>query len=96
MEVSHYMKNFEMHDEHVPLRFIFSGIFFIKINFSFNFRLARSKKLLSLINKNFGTLAFCRRWIDRLGETKYLMSLKDLCDKGIVTPYPPLCDQVNF
>nr|CAD2181619.1 unnamed protein product [Meloidogyne enterolobii] len=75
MEVSHYMKNFEMHDEHVPLR------------------LARSKKLLSLINKNFGTLAFCRRWIDRLGETKYLMSLKDLCDKGIVTPYPPLCDQ---
>lgn len=20
------------------------------------------------------------------------MALKDLCDKGIVTPYPPLCD----
>uniref|UniRef100_A0A914IAA2 Methionine aminopeptidase 2 n=1 Tax=Globodera rostochiensis TaxID=31243 RepID=A0A914IAA2_GLORO len=75
METSHYMKNFDLHDEHIPLR------------------LARSKKLLATINKNFGTLAFCRRWLDRLGETKYLMSLRDLCDKDIVTPYPPLCDQ---
>lgn len=32
-----------------------------------------------------------RRWLDRLGETKYAMALKDLCDKGIVTAYPPLC-----
>lgn len=55
-------------------------------------RLARSKGLLNVINKNFGTLAFCRRWLDRLGETKYLMALKDLCDKGIVQAYPPLCD----
>uniref|UniRef100_A0A914R4P8 Methionine aminopeptidase 2 n=1 Tax=Parascaris equorum TaxID=6256 RepID=A0A914R4P8_PAREQ len=55
-------------------------------------RLARSKNLLNVITKNFGTLAFCRRWLDRLGETKYLMALKDLCDKGIVQPYPPLCD----
>ncbi|CAB3409419.1 unnamed protein product [Caenorhabditis bovis] len=55
-------------------------------------RLQKSKGLLSLIDKNFSTLAFCRRWIDRLGETKYLMALKDLCDKGIVDPYPPLCD----
>jgi len=56
-------------------------------------RLARSRQLLSTINKNFSTLAFCRRWLDRLGETKYLMALKDLCEKGIVNPYPPLCDQ---
>jgi len=55
-------------------------------------RLARSKQLLNTINKHFGTLAFCRRWLDRLGETKYLMALKDLCDKQIVVPYPPLCD----
>ncbi|EPB67422.1 methionine aminopeptidase, type II [Ancylostoma ceylanicum] len=74
MECSHYMKNFELAEEHIPLR------------------LARSKALLNTIDKNFGTLAFCRRWVDRLGETKYLMSLKDLCDKGIVDPYPPLCD----
>ncbi|MCL4141784.1 UNVERIFIED_CONTAM: hypothetical protein GTU68_035455, partial [Idotea baltica] len=55
-------------------------------------RLTKSKHLLNVINQNFGTLAFCRRWLDRLGETKYLMALKDLCDKGIIDPYPPLCD----
>ncbi|ROT68046.1 hypothetical protein C7M84_013825 [Penaeus vannamei] len=43
-------------------------------------------------SQNFGTLAFCRRWLDRLGESKYLMALKDLCEKGIIDPYPPLCD----
>ena len=56
------------------------------------YRLAKSKQLLNVINQNFGTLAFCRRWLDRLDQTKYLMALKDLCDKGIVDPYPPLCD----
>lgn len=70
----------------------------ISLSFSFYlyfflfFRLARSKQLLNVINQNFGTLAFCRRWLDRLGQTKYLMALKDLCDKGIVDPYPPLSD----
>ncbi|KAF5402881.1 Methionine aminopeptidase 2 [Paragonimus heterotremus] len=56
-------------------------------------RLSRSKQLLNVIERNFGTLAFCRRWLDRLGETKYLMALRNLCDVGIVDPYPPLCDQ---
>jgi len=55
-------------------------------------RMTKSKQLWSLINKNFGTLAFCRRWLDRLGETRYLLGLKDLCDKGVVEAYPPLCD----
>ncbi|POO02004.1 Peptidase M24A, methionine aminopeptidase, subfamily [Trema orientale] len=55
-------------------------------------RLPRAKQLLATINKNFSTLAFCRRYLDRLGETKYLMALKNLCDAGIVQPYPPLCD----
>ncbi|CAN1847940.1 Methionine aminopeptidase 2B [Linum perenne] len=55
-------------------------------------RMARSKQLLATIDKNFSTLAFCRRYLDRLGETKYLMALKNLCDSGIVQPYPPLCD----
>ncbi|XP_066992667.1 methionine aminopeptidase 2 [Anabrus simplex] len=72
MEVSHYMKNFDM--GYVPLR------------------LQSSKSLLNVINKNFSTLAFCRRWLDRVGCTKYIMALKDLCDKGVVDPYPPLCD----
>ncbi|CAG9863937.1 unnamed protein product [Phyllotreta striolata] len=55
-------------------------------------RLQSSKGLLNVINKNFGTLAFCKRWLDRAGATKYQMALKDLCDKGIVDDYPPLCD----
>ena len=55
-------------------------------------RMQKSKLLLNTINKHFGTLAFCRRWLDRLGETRYLMALKDLGEKGIVDPYPPLVD----
>lgn len=59
---------------------------------NFFFRLQSSKSLLNVINKNFGTLAFCKRWLDRAGATKYQMALKDLCDKGVVDAYPPLCD----
>lgn len=55
-------------------------------------RLPRAKSLLATIDKNFGTLAFCRRFLDRIGEEKYLMALKNLCDVGVVDPYPPLCD----
>ena len=84
LECSHYMKNF--HAPHVPLR------------------LPRSKKLLAHINKTFGTLAFCRRWLEREdgGSTavngtkgkqdKYMGALKNLCDVGIIQPYPPLVD----
>ena len=55
-------------------------------------RLPKAKQLLHFINKNFDTLAFCRRWIDRAGEEKYLLALRNLCDVGIIQPYPPLCD----
>ncbi|CAI6001432.1 unnamed protein product, partial [Closterium sp. NIES-65] len=55
-------------------------------------RLPRAKQLLATIDRNFGTLAFCRRYLDRLGETKYLMALKNLCDAGVVQPHPPLCE----
>lgn len=55
-------------------------------------RLQSSKQLLNLINKNFGTLAFCKRWLERAGASRYAMALKDLCDKGVVNAYPPLCD----
>jgi len=51
-----------------------------------------AKKLLGVIDKNFSSLAFCRRWLDFAGETRYLGALKQLCDAGIVNPYPPLCD----
>jgi len=53
-------------------------------------RLPKAKQLLGVIDRNFGTLAFCRRFLDRLGEQRYIMALKNLCDNGIVQPYPPL------
>lgn len=55
-------------------------------------RSGRARSLLATIDKNFGTLAFCRRYLDRLGEEKYLMGLKSLTESGVVVPYPPLCD----
>ena len=58
-------------------------------------RMLSSKKLLGHINKTFGTLAFCRRWLERIDggsahihnmggntgqQTKYMGALKNLCD----------------
>ncbi|KAF8971681.1 peptidase M24, structural domain-containing protein [Flammula alnicola] len=56
-------------------------------------RLTSAKSLLKSINKNFGTLPFCRRYLDRVGESKYLLALNHLVQQGIVQDYPPLCDQ---
>lgn len=56
MDVSHYMKNFDL--QYVPIK------------------LQSSKSLLNTINKNFGTLAFCKRWLDRVGAQRYQMGLK--------------------
>mmetsp|Transcript_13513 Transcript_13513/g.37103 ORF Transcript_13513/g.37103 Transcript_13513/m.37103 type:complete len:473 (+) Transcript_13513:112-1530(+) len=55
-------------------------------------RVKSSKALLHCIEQNFGTLAFCRRWLDDLGQTRHLMALKNLVDNDLVQPYPPLCD----
>lgn len=41
-------------------------------------RLASAKNLLNVINKNFGTLPFCRRYLDRLGQDKYLLGVRSL------------------
>lgn len=38
-------------------------------------RIASASKLLNVINKNFGTLPFCRRYLDRLGQEKYLLGV---------------------
>ncbi|KAB8698136.1 hypothetical protein FH972_026386 [Carpinus fangiana] len=56
------------------------------------FRVASAKPLLRSIEKNFGTLPFCRRWLDRLGHEKYLLGLNNLVSSGIVEAYPPLVD----
>mmetsp|Transcript_24926 Transcript_24926/g.22646 ORF Transcript_24926/g.22646 Transcript_24926/m.22646 type:complete len:137 (+) Transcript_24926:1-411(+) len=67
-------------------------------------RLPKSKKLLAHINKTFGTLAFCRRWLERPDggsftingtngkQELYLGALKNLCDVGIIDALPPLVD----
>ncbi|EKX40550.1 hypothetical protein GUITHDRAFT_75382 [Guillardia theta CCMP2712] len=55
-------------------------------------RMAKAKELLGVIDRNFGTLAFCRRYLDRLGCKQYLLGLKNLCDVGLVQAYPPLVD----
>eukprot|EP00466_Bigelowiella_natans_P019015 jgi/Bigna1/52029/estExt_Genewise1Plus.C_50013 len=67
-------------------------------NFDAPFRQLRSRKskqLLTHIDKNFGTLAFCRRWLEDQGQKGYLMALKELCDLDIVRKYPPLCDKAG-
>ncbi|EPE08308.1 methionine aminopeptidase [Ophiostoma piceae UAMH 11346] len=56
-------------------------------------RLTSAKTVLSVINKNFGTLPFCRRYIDRLGHDKYLLGLNNLVASNIVEAYPPLVDK---
>eukprot|EP00754_Rhynchopus_humris_P015221 Rhum_TRINITY_DN14432_c16_g1::Rhum_TRINITY_DN14432_c16_g1_i1::g.90996::m.90996/K01265/map; methionyl aminopeptidase len=55
-------------------------------------RQPKARGLLGFINKHFGTLAFCRKWLDQLGETKHIMSLKQLVDANVIDPYPPLVD----
>lgn len=55
-------------------------------------RLKSAKTLLHSIEQHFGTLAFCRRWLDDVGQTRHLMALKSLVDNDLVQAYPPLCD----
>lgn len=38
-------------------------------------RLSSAKNILNVIKKNFGTLPFCRRYLDRLGQDKYLLGV---------------------
>lgn len=38
-------------------------------------RVSSAKTLLKSIEKNFGTLPFCRRYLDRLGHEKYLLGV---------------------
>ena len=56
-------------------------------------RVTSARSLLNVIKKNFGTLPFCRRYLDRLGQEKYLLGLNNLVSSGIVQDYPPLVDQ---
>lgn len=55
-------------------------------------RLASAKQLLNVIDNTFGTLPFCRRYLDKIGQDKYLLALNNLVKAGVVTDYPPLMD----
>lgn len=39
-------------------------------------RQPKAKNLLKFIDTNFSTLAFCRRWLDRGGQTGHILALK--------------------
>lgn len=54
-------------------------------------RNSKAAQLLGVINKQYGTLAFCRKWLEE-HFPRHLMPLKMLCDLGIVNSYPPLSD----
>ncbi|RLV96589.1 Methionine aminopeptidase 2 [Spathaspora sp. JA1] len=53
----------------------------------------RAKVLLDNIKSNFGTLPWCRRYLERAGEDKYLFALNQLVRAGIVEDYAPLVDK---
>ncbi|ORY83036.1 peptidase M24, structural domain-containing protein [Protomyces lactucae-debilis] len=55
-------------------------------------KFSAAKHLLHVIETSFGTLPFCRRYLDRLGEESHLLGLSRLVKAGIVNDYPPLDD----
>jgi methionyl aminopeptidase len=55
-------------------------------------RVQSARNLLNIIKRNFGTIPWCRRYLDRLGQEKYLLGLNNLVSAGIVEAYPPLVD----
>lgn len=55
-------------------------------------RFPAAKRLFHAIERKFGTLPFCRRYLDRIGEESHLLGLSRLVKAGIVQDYPPLND----
>ncbi|WVQ96025.1 methionine aminopeptidase, type II [Kwoniella sp. CBS 9459] len=51
-----------------------------------------AKSLLASIKRNFGTLPFCRRYLEHVGEKNYLLALNTLVKERVVMDYPPLVD----
>ncbi|KAJ5157147.1 Methionine aminopeptidase [Penicillium canariense] len=54
--------------------------------------LASARSLYQKINENFGTLVFCRRYLERLGVERYLAGMNNLVSQGVVEMYQPLMD----
>lgn len=55
-------------------------------------KFSAAKRLFHTIEKTFGTLPFCRRYLDRIGEESHLLGLSRLVKAGVVQDYPPLND----
>ncbi|KAH6867397.1 peptidase M24, structural domain-containing protein [Thelonectria olida] len=53
---------------------------------------ASAKRLHKVIKEQFGTLVFCRRYLERLGLERYLAGLNCLVTHGVLEPYQPLAD----
>ncbi|KAK9388249.1 peptidase M24, structural domain-containing protein [Lipomyces mesembrius] len=54
--------------------------------------LALARSLYKTINDNFGSIVFCRRYLERLGVKRYLAGMNNLASQGVVEVYPPLMD----
>ncbi|SPQ23233.1 efbc8e2c-7a9c-4354-92c5-209d7ef7ac24 [Thermothielavioides terrestris] len=54
--------------------------------------LSSARRLHKTIRENFGTIVFCRRYLERLGVEKYLAGMNCLVANGIVEEYRPLMD----
>lgn len=46
-------------------------------------RISSARSLLTSITKNFGTLPFCRRYLDRLGHEKYLLGVRRMVQESL-------------
>jgi methionyl aminopeptidase len=53
---------------------------------------ASAKSLLKIIDENFGTLVFARRYLERIGVKNYHLGMRSLVSNGIVESYAPLVD----
>lgn len=77
-ECSHYARVVDA--PHVPLRYASESelrCIAKHVAHGLNvYRLTSAKSLLKSINKNFGTLPFCRRYLERAGESKYLLAVR--------------------
>ena len=53
----------------------------------------KDQKLLNHIKKTFGNLAFSRKWLDRTGFERHIISLNSLVQQEIIEDFPPLTDR---
>ncbi|KAK2056687.1 methionine aminopeptidase 2-like protein [Colletotrichum caudatum] len=53
---------------------------------------ASANRLYKTIKEQFGSIVFCRRYLDRLGLDRYLAGLSCLVSHGVLESYAPLAD----